>query len=149
MNMFKLLGTHLSFGMPQHRWSGGIFCLAWAVGILLLVAPFAAAQKSQVSPEIVEKFRMASEAMRAGNIDAAGEGFAAIVRESPNFAEGYLNVGLVREEQGRHGEAIANFQKALRLKPGLRGANLFMGIAEYRTNQLDAALAALRKETLV
>lgn len=149
MKMFKLLRTHLGFGMPQHRWSRGIHCLAWAFGIFLLVATAAAAQGPQVPPEIVEKFRMASEAMRAGNIDAAGEGFATIVKESPNFAEGYLNLGLVREEQGRHEEAIVNFQKALRLKPGLRGANLFMGIAEYRTNRLDAALTALRKETVI
>src|SRR4029077_2409288 len=55
--------------------------------------------------------------------------------------------GLVREEQGRHEEAIANFHKSLQLKPRLRGANLFLGIAQYRTNQLDAALISLRKET--
>jgi len=150
MKMFKLHFPRLGFGVPPlHRWSRGIRCLARAAGIFLLVAPVVAAQAPQVAPEIVEKLRMASEAMRAGNIDAAGEGFAAIVKESPNFAEGYLNLGLVREEQGRHGEAIANFQKALRLKPGLRGANLFMGIAEYRTNQLDAGLTALRKETVL
>jgi len=149
MKMFKLLGPLSRFGIPQLRLGGGIFCFAWAVGIFLLVAPFAAAQAPQVPPEIVGKFQMASEAMRAGNMDAAGDGFAAIVKESPSFAEGYLNLGLVREEQGRHEEAITNFQKALRLKPGLRGANLFLGIAEYRNNQSDAALTALRKETVI
>jgi tetratricopeptide (TPR) repeat protein len=149
MKSFRSLGLLLGIEIPYHRWSRSIFCLAGAVGIFVLVGPIAVAQAPQVPPEIVEKFRMASEAMRAGNIAAAGEGFAAIVKESPNFAEGYLNLGLVREEQGRHGEAIANFQKALRLKPGLRGANLFMGIAEYRTNRLDAALTALRKETVL
>ena len=149
MKSFRSLGLLLGIEIPYHRWSRSILCLAGAVGIFVLVGPIAVAQAPQVPPEIAEKLRMASEAMRAGNIDAAGEGFAAIVKESPNFAEGYLNLGLVREEQGRHGEAIANFQKALRLKPGLRGANLFMGIAEYRTNQLDAGLTALRKETVL
>lgn len=149
MKIYKLLVSALGSGVSLHRWSRGIFCLVHGAGIFLIVAPVSAAQAPQVPPELVEKFRMASEAMRGGNIDAAGEGFAAIVKESPNFAEGYLNLGLVREEQGRHGEAIANFQKALRLKPGLRGANLFMGIAEYRTNQLDAALTALRKEATI
>jgi len=149
MKSFRSLGLLLGIEIPYHRWSRSILCLAGAVGIFVLVGPIAVAQAPQVPPEIAEKLRMASEAMRAGNIDAAGEGFAAVVKESPNFAEGYLNLGLVREEQGRHGEAIANFQKALRLKPGLRGANLFMGIAEYRTNQLDAGLTALRKETVL
>src|SRR6266436_6057907 len=149
MKIYKLLVSVLGSRVSLHQWSRSIFYLVYGAGPFLLVAPIAAAQAPQVPPEIVEKFRMASEAMRAGNIDGAGEGFADIVKVSPNFAEGYLNLGLVREEQGRHGEAIANFQKALRLKPGLRGANLFMGIAEYRINQLDVALTALRKEAAI
>ncbi|PYU09486.1 MAG: hypothetical protein DMG37_23170 [Acidobacteria bacterium] len=58
-----------------------------------------------------------------------------------------MNLGLVREEQGRHEEAIASLRKALLLNPKLRGANLFLGIAEYRLNKLDEAIPALRKET--
>jgi tetratricopeptide (TPR) repeat protein len=85
--------------------------------------------------------------MRAGDLNHAGDGFASIVKDAPQFAEAYLNLGLVREEQGRHAEAIVSFQKALQLKPHLRGANLFLGVAEFRSNQLDAALVALRKET--
>jgi tetratricopeptide (TPR) repeat protein len=104
-------------------------------------------QTAQTSPAITERFRQATEAMRAGNLDQAGDGFASIVEEDPQFAEAYLNLGLVREEQGRHGDAIASFQKALELKPRLRGANLFLGIAEFRSNRLDGAIVALRKET--
>jgi tetratricopeptide (TPR) repeat protein len=147
MKIFKLLVPFLRIRIPQHRSSGSNRLLASGAGLFFFIGPLVSGQMPQGSPEIVEKFRRASEAMRAGNIDAAGEGFAAIVKESPTFAEGYLNLGLVREEQGRHEEAIANFQKALRLKPGLRGANLFLGIAEYRINHLDEALTALRKES--
>jgi len=93
------------------------------------------------------RFREASEAMRNGNLEAAAEGFVAVVKEAPSFAAAHLNLGLVREEQGRHEEAIASFQKALLLNPKLRGANLFLGIAEYRLNQLDKAIPPLRKET--
>ena len=93
------------------------------------------------------RFREASKAMRNGNLEAAAEGFAAVVKEAPSFAVAHLNLGLVREEQGRHEEAIASFQKALLLNPKLRGANLFLGIAEYRLNQLDKAIPPLRKET--
>lgn len=85
--------------------------------------------------------------MRGGNLDAAAEGFAGVAQEAPSFAPAYLNLGLVREEQGRHQEAIASFRKALVLNPKLRGANLFLGIAQYRLNKLDEALPALRKET--
>lgn len=120
--------------------------LVWSSCLLMALVPSLVAQAPQISPEAAEKFRQASEAMRNGNLDAAGEGFSDVVKEAPSFAEAYLNLGLVREEQGQHVEAIAHFQKAVQLKPKLRGANLFLGIAQYRTNQLDPALVSLRKE---
>ena len=94
-----------------------------------------------------ERFRQATEAMRAGRLDEASEGFATVIVSSPTFAEAHFNLGLVREEQGQNAEAIASFEKALKLKPRLRGANLFLGIAEYRLNRLDRAIEAFRKET--
>jgi tetratricopeptide (TPR) repeat protein len=112
---------------------------------LLFCVPVAA--QSQLSPETADKFRQASEAMRADDLNTAAAGFAEVTKQAPSFAEGHFNLGLVREEQGQHAEAIASFQKALSLKPKLRGANLFLGVAHYRLNQLDVALAALKKET--
>lgn len=108
---------------------------------------YAAGGHAQAAPAIADQFQQATEAMRGGNLDQAGNGFAEIVKLAPTFAEAYLNLGLVREEQGRHPEAIENFKKAIRLKPRLRGANLFLGIAEFRSNHLEPALDALRKET--
>jgi tetratricopeptide (TPR) repeat protein len=117
--------------------------------ILLLLVPvvIAHSQTALTSPAITERFQQAAEAMRAGDLDQAGDGFASIVKDAPQFAEAYLNLGLVREEQGRHEDAIASFQRALELKPRLRGANLFLGVAEFRSNRLDASIVALHKET--
>jgi tetratricopeptide (TPR) repeat protein len=117
--------------------------------ILFLLAPveIAHSQTAQTSPTITERFQRATEAMRTGNLDQAGDGFASIVKDAPQFAEAYLNLGLVREEQGRHADAIVSLRKALELKPRLRAASLFLGIAEFRSNRLDDAIASLRKET--
>lgn len=115
---------------------------------LCLVSGNASPIWAQVPASIEARFRQASDAMRNGNLEAAGEGFAAVVKEAPDFAAGHFNLGLVREEQGRHEEAIADFRKALLLNPRLRGANLFLGIAEYRLNRLEEALPTLRKETV-
>jgi len=119
--------------------------------ILLSLVPATVAhgQTTQASPAITKQFQLATEAMRAGNLEQAGDGFAEILKRAPTFAEALLNLGLVREEQGRHKEAIVDFQKALQLKPRLRGASLFLGISEYRTNHLEASVAALRKETSI
>jgi tetratricopeptide (TPR) repeat protein len=102
------------------------------------------AQRTQT---VDDRFRQASEAMRKGSLEEAGEGFADVLKAAPTFAEAYLNLGLVREEQGRHQEAVANLQKAIVLKPRLHGANLFLGIAHFHLNQLDSAVAAIHKET--
>src|SRR5712664_1915019 len=111
-----------------------LFSLAWPL-------------HAQGPPEVSEIFRRASEAMRQGDLNAAGDGFAAAAKAAPAFAEAHFNLGLVREEQGRFDEAIASFQKALALKPRMHGANLFLGIAYFRLNQVDKALAAIQKET--
>jgi tetratricopeptide (TPR) repeat protein len=113
-------------------------------GVTLLGWPACLWAQGATSDDV---FRQASEAMREGKLDEAGDQFAEVAKRSPNFAEAYLNLGLVREEQGRNEEAIASLQKALVLKPKLRGANLFLGIAEYRLNQLDKAVTTLHKET--
>jgi len=107
-------------------------------------ANFAAAQGDT---DVNERFRQATMAMREGHLDEAGEGFAAIVKETPSFAEAHLNLGLVLQEQNRFEEASASFQKALMLKPKLRGANLFLGVAQFRRNRLDKAVVAIQKET--
>ena len=114
--------------------------------VVMLIVPRCA--QCQASPTALTAFRDASDAMRKGDLAAAGDGFSAAIKESPAFAEAYLNLGLVREEQGRFEESIANLQKALTLKPRLRGANLFLGIANYRLNHFVPALAAVTKETL-
>lgn len=119
------------------------------LGFVISLVGLPCLAQAPLSPGIKEKFQEASQAMRQGNLEQAGDGFAAVIKQAPTFAEAYLNLGLVREEQNRHEEAIANFQKALQLRPKLRGANLFLGIAEYRTNQLGASMAALRKETTI
>ena len=93
------------------------------------------------------QFGKAVQAMRAGHLDAAAEGFAAVIRQTPALAEAHFNLGLVNQERGRYDEAIGSFQKALALKPRLHGANLFLGITEFRLNELDKAYVAVGKET--
>ncbi len=111
---------------------------------LLAVPSFLWTQTEAASP----RFEQATAAMREGNLDAAAEGFAAVVRQTPAFAEAHFNLGLVNEERGHYEEAIASFQKTLALKPHLHGANLFLGITEFRLNHLEKAHAAVAKETI-
>jgi tetratricopeptide (TPR) repeat protein len=110
---------------------------------VLLGASLGMAQTATVPPEFIQ----ATEAMRAGDLDAAAAGFAEVVKRAPGFAEAHFNLGLVDEELGKYDEAIVSLRQALKLKPRLHGANLFLGIAEFRLNHLDEAVAAVQKET--
>ena len=118
-----------------------------ALTLMFLHVVGAVILSAQNFPGEPESFRRASEAMRRGDLNAAGEGFEAATKASPSIAPAYFNLGLVREEQGRFDEAIASLQKALSLKPGMHGANLFLGIAYCRMNRFEPAIAAVKKET--
>lgn len=134
MKVIAATGMHVKLGR---------FLLAGLAFLFLLDTRLPA----QMTEEASRVFTQATEAMRRGDLDAAGDGFSAVTKLAPAFAEAHFNLGLVREDQGRHEEAIASFQKALRLNPKLHGANLFLGIAEYRLNRSDDAVPLLRKET--
>ncbi len=121
--------------------------MAQAVFWVCLLSWTATLAAAQGGTDVNERFRQATVAMREGHLDAASAGFAAIVKETPNFAEAHLNLGLVLQEQNRFEQARASFQRALTLKPKLRGANLFLGVALFRLNHLDQAVVAIQKET--
>src|SRR5467141_3293194 len=123
------------------------FLIAQAVFWVCLVSLTVSFAAVQGGADVNESFRQATVAMREGRLDEAREGFAAIVKEIPSFAEANLNLGLVLQEQNRFDEAIGSFQRALILKPKLRGANLFLGVALFRLNHLDQAVVAIQKET--
>jgi tetratricopeptide (TPR) repeat protein len=142
-NFFAESGRRGSRIAVTSLWScaGDLFCFIFiAIALPILV-------RAQ-SPEVRNEFGQATQAMREGKLDEAGEGFAAIVKQAPAFAEAQFNLGLVREEQGRYEEAVSSLQKAVALQPRLHGANLFLGITEFRLNHLDQALVAVQKETV-
>ncbi|HYM79118.1 MAG TPA: tetratricopeptide repeat protein [Candidatus Dormibacteraeota bacterium] len=128
-----------TFQRPCHG-----FTSAFLAAIVFLLVPGSAVSQSDAA---TSQFEKATEAMRVGNLDAAASGFAAVVRQAPAFAEAHFNLGLVNEERGRYEEAIASLEKAIALKPHLHGANLFLGITEFRLNHLDKARLAVARET--
>src|SRR5690349_6877935 len=136
----------LPFLDPARKYSVNLSFVGRGLFTLVALSVISAVASAQ-SVSIEERFHQATEAMRAGRLDEAGDKFAAIAKDSPSFAEAHLNLGLVREEQGRNEDAIASLHKALALKQRLRGANLFLAIAEYRLNHFDKAAAAVQKET--
>ncbi len=64
---------------------------------------------------------------------------------APDFAAAHVNLGSALAQQGRHGEALVCFRKALVLEPELAGAWFNLGISAYQLGDLASAKAALAK----
>lgn len=86
----------------------------------------------------------AKKAEAASDFRAAESEYEKALATRPD-AEIYQRLGLVRHLQNKFSSAIPAFENAIRLKPDLWGAYLFMGIDCYRTNQFPRALTALER----
>src|SRR5437660_6086939 len=98
----------------------------------LVLANISAAQTgdSARSSAVNTIFQEATAAQRAGHLEEAATGYQRVLELQPRFAEAGLNLGLVREEQGKYADAVTVLSKAVAIKPGLRGAYMFLAIAE-------------------
>ncbi|HTX42829.1 MAG TPA: tetratricopeptide repeat protein [Acidobacteriaceae bacterium] len=113
----------------------------------------ALAATNQQTPTLPPAARQALEqggaAMAQGNSAEAVADYTAVTRTAPEFAEGYLNLGLAMQQAGEIDGARTALEKSLALKPGLRGANLFLGIIAYRQNRYKDAEERLQRETRI
>lgn len=86
-------------------------------------------------------------AMAAQNFTEAVADYTIVTRDLPQFAGGYVNLGLAMEQAGQLDQARAALLKSLQIDPGLRGANLFLGLIAYRQNRYRDAEIRLTRET--
>jgi tetratricopeptide (TPR) repeat protein len=86
------------------------------------------------------------EALQHNDAASAVVAFRTVTKLRPQFAEGFLNLGLALEQEKTYPEAASALEKAQSLKPTLRGANLFLGIADYQLSRFDQAVVALKRE---
>jgi len=97
-----------------------------------------------VQPGFDAHVAAAKKAESAGDFQTSEKEYEKALAIRPD-AELFQRLGLVRHLQNKFSLAVPAFQKAVRLKPDLWGAYLFLGIDYYRTNQFPQALTALAK----
>jgi tetratricopeptide (TPR) repeat protein len=117
-----------------------------SLALLGTAAGLALGQKPAANSLFRATFADGVTAFRAGDLDRAEQDFTEASKLNPRFAEGYMNLALVEERRGKSLEEINLLKSALRLKPALKGANLFLGIAYYREDRFEEAKAALNRE---
>jgi tetratricopeptide (TPR) repeat protein len=114
----------------------------------LLAACLSAWATGSASPraeDLARKAASGKEAMAAGRFDDAAVLYAEIVRALPSEPGMLLNLGMALSMSGRPREAIPHLQAALKLRPDLLPASLFLGGAYVELGQFAPAVEPLQR----
>jgi tetratricopeptide (TPR) repeat protein len=102
------------------------------------------ASDAAISDTARAHFSAAQEAQQRGDNAGAEREYRGVLAELPNFAEVHMNLGLLYQLQDRTPEAMAEFLRALKLKPTLAGANFFLGVDYCKSGNGAKAIPYLR-----
>jgi tetratricopeptide (TPR) repeat protein len=127
---------NLGFVMRQLSISATRFALRLLAGTIAIASLTAAAaslaaqtaQQPALNAEVQSHFAAAQQAQRQSDYATAEKEYKSVIALAPEFAEVYMNLGLVYQLQNRFAEAMTEFRRALKLKSSLTGANFFLGV---------------------
>jgi tetratricopeptide (TPR) repeat protein len=104
-------------------------------------APQAHAQDTDEAA--LRHFHAAHEAQDAGDLDTAAREYLEVTHLLPGVAEGYASLGMVYNAQGKFAESARALGRAEKLKPGLPGVSLYLGIDYEKQSQAAVAIPHL------
>lgn len=101
------------------------------------------AQDQDTDDEALQHFKAAQEAQNAGSLDVAAQEYARVIRLRPEAAEAHASLGLVYNAQAKYEDSARSLGKAEKLKPGLPGVSLFLGIDYVKLHRPASAVPRL------
>jgi tetratricopeptide (TPR) repeat protein len=116
----------------------------WLLTAWLLAGGAVSARPSTVD-DLAAKAQKGREAMAAGRFDEAAALYAEITRALPKEPGMLLNLGMALSMAGRPREAVPRLEAALRLRPDLLPASLFLGAAYLELGEPARAVEPLQK----
>lgn len=129
------------------RWPLTSVCLCAALVAGFMTPANLAAQDTAAQAQ--EHFAAARQAQDAGNLEVAAEEYRAVTRLLPDVAEAYASLGMVLNAQDKFADSQKALSKAEKLKPGLQGVSLYLGIDYERQRQSVAAIPHLQEAVRV
>ena len=112
-------------------------------GARAAMSPTAAAAKTKVPGHNAAVFREGAEALHAGDLDTAEKRFRQVLAAEPTSAPAIGNLGVVAMRRQHWAEAVRLLTQASKLAPKVAGIRLNIGLAYYRQNRFDLAVAPL------
>jgi len=127
--------------------SGRLLVFASVISAACLLSSGGAAQavRSQVQDQIQEHFLAAQQAQQQGRLDDAVGEYKEVLRLQPRLPEAYANLGLVYYAHGEFENSAKAFAAAEKLRPGMHGVDLWLGIDEVRLNRPAQGVTHLRE----
>ena len=108
----------------------------------ILLSPGSALQSS---PDLEKHFLAAQRNQQQGQLDAAIQEYEAVLRLQPDLVEAYVNLGLVYYAQAKYEESFRALSAAAKLKPGMRGVSLWLGIDDVQLHRPSQGAVLLRE----
>ena len=122
-----------------------VFAAMIQIACVLSSAGTAQVINSQIQAQVQEHFLAAQQAQQRGQLDDAVAEYQQVLRLQPRLPEVYANLGLVYYAQGEFENSAKAFASAGKLRPGMRGVSLWLGIDEVRLNHPAQGVNHLRE----
>lgn len=127
--------------------------IAMGASTALFVALLALPALEQVAAPPQAVYAQAQRAQAAGHWARAEALYRQVIRQDPEAAPAYNNLGALYLQRGRDGKAARILRQGLRVAPGLAPSLALLGIAEFEQRRYSAARheleAALRRMTAI
>ena len=113
------------------------------IGLLPLLVCAASARGQGTDERLQQHFEAAQKAQQAGDLDDAAREYRTAIKINPEIAELYANLGLIYYAQARFSDSAAALGTAAKLKPGLPGVTLWLGINDIKLGEPAKAVPLL------
>ena len=122
-----------------------VFAAVIPIACVLSSGGAAQVLSSQIQDQVQEHFLAAQQAQQQGRLDDAVGEYKEVLRLQPRLPEVYANLGLVYYAHGEFENSAKAFESAEKLRPGMRGVSLWLGIDEVRLNHPAQGVTHLRE----
>ena len=113
--------------------------MTWLLSALLILA------LAPQSADLVRRSQAAAAAMQKGSFDEAARIYQELVRAVPGDAGLWMNLGMALAMGGHEAEAIGPLERAIKLKPALVPAQLFLGSSYLALGEAGKAVPPLER----
>jgi len=105
-------------------------------GVIVIASVLSSTSSGQQGDSRIQQhFLAAQQDQQQGRLDAAVNEYKAVLQLQPGLPEVYVNLGLIYYAQARFEDSVHALTTASKLRPGMRGVSLWLGIDNVRLHR--------------